>query len=171
MTEEHTLAIRPEQPEDAHAIAALLQAAFDGPMEANLVERLRADGDLVLALVALEGADVVGYVAWPRLTLETSQGRRPAVALAPLAVTPSRHGNGIGSALVRTGLDRLRAAGETLVFVLGDPEYYRRFGFSLKIARLFESIYTGAHFMALRLDSGAPERGRLRYPAPFDSLT
>ena len=56
-------------------------------------------------------------------------------------------------------------------FVLGDPDYYRRFGFSLKTARLFGSIYTGTHFMALRLDPGAPERGRLRYPAPFDTLT
>lgn len=171
MTGERALTIRPETPEDAPAIAALLQSAFGGPMEANLVERLRADGDLALALVAIEGDDIVGYVGWPRLSLETAQGPRSAAALAPLAVTPPRHGNGIGSALVRAGLDELRAGGETLVFVLGDPDYYRRFGFSLKTARLFESIYTGTHFMALRLDPGAPERGRLRYPAPFDTLT
>ena len=171
MTLTPLVAIRPERPEDAGAVRELLEAAFGGPMEAGLVERLRAGGHLVLAQVAVEGTAIVGYGAWPRLSLETAKGLQPAVALAPLAVTPPRQSRGIGSALVAAGLAQLRAGGETIVFVLGEPDYYRRFGFSLETARAYESIYTGTHFMALKLGPGAPENGRVRYPAPFDSLT
>jgi len=170
MTVRPPIAIRPERAEDADAIRKLLDAAFGGPMEAGLVDRLRAGGHLVRAQVAVEGTAIVGYIAWPRLALETASGSQPAVALAPLAVTPPRQSQGIGSALVEAGLAQLRAGGETIVFVLGQPDYYRRFGFSQETARAYDSIYAGAHFMALKLGPGAPENGRVRYPAPFDSL-
>ncbi len=171
MIDTNALSIRPEQPDDARAVGDLLEAAFGGPMETGLVERLRADGDLVLALVCFGGANLVGYVAWPRLRIETAQGARSAVALAPLAVTPLRQRHGIGSALTRAGLAQLRDGGETLVFVLGDPTYYGRFGFRVETARAYDSIYAGTHFMALKLGASAPENGRVRYPAPFDSLS
>ncbi|CAN0498127.1 unnamed protein product, partial [Phaeothamnion confervicola] len=67
MTARPPIAIRPERLEDAAAIHNLLIAAFKGPMEANLVERLREGGHLVLAQVAVEGTAIVGYIAWPRL--------------------------------------------------------------------------------------------------------
>lgn len=165
------LTIRAEQPDDAWAIGELLEAAFGGPMEASLVERLRGGGHLVLALVCVEDSNLVGYVAWPRLRIDTAQGSRPAVALSPLAVTLRRRRHGIGSALTRAGLAQLRDGGETLVFVLGDPLYYGRFGFDVEAARAYDSIYTSTHFMALKLGAGAPENGRVRYPAPFDSLS
>ena len=66
-------------------------------------------------------------------------------------------------------LDTLAPA-ERLAFVLGDPAFYQRFGFSLEMAQAFESSYTGQHFMALKLADDAPERGRIRYPAAFDGL-
>lgn len=162
-------AIRPATPDDAPAIDAILDAAFGGPAESRLVERLRANGDLVLALVAVDNAAVVGYIAWPRLWVETPQGRHPAVGLAPLAVSPQRQHDGIGSALTREGLAQLRARGESLAFVLGDSVYYRRFGFTVETAAGYVSKYAGAHFMALRLSEAAPSSGRVRYPAAFDA--
>ena len=162
--------IRPERTDETAAIGALLDAAFSGPVEGRLVENLRAGGDLVLALAAAETSDVVGYVAWPRLHVETPQGDVRAVGLAPLAVSPPRQRAGIGAALVEAGLARLRAKGETLAFVLGDPAYYRRFGFSVDAARAYESTYAGEHFMVLALAAGAPRAGRVRYPAPFAAL-
>lgn len=165
------LTIRPERPDDAPAIRNVLNAAFDGPAEGQLVDSLRAAGDLVLALVAVEDAAIVGYIAWPRLLIETPRDVRAAVGLAPLGVSPQSQRSGIGSALTRAGIALLQANGERLAFVLGDPAYYQRFGFSLEAARAYGSTYTGSHFMALKLAADAPERGRVRYPASFDGPT
>ncbi len=164
------ITIRPELPQDAWAVRKILNAAFDGPAEGELVGRLRASGDLVLALVAVDGAAIVGYIAWPRLWVETPRDVRTAVGLAPLGIDPAYQRRGIGDALTRAGIAQLREHGERLAFVLGNPNFYQRFGFSLEVARAFDSSYAGDHFMALALAADAPERGRVRYPAAFDGL-
>ena len=128
--------IRPERSDDAAAIRSILIAAFAGSAEADLVERLRRDGDLVLALAADDG-EVRGYVAFPRLRVEHADGARDVVGLAPVAVAPDRQRRGIGSALIREGHRRLVARGESLIFVLGYPAYYTRFGYSLAAAAPF----------------------------------
>lgn len=163
------IVIRPERPGDEPEVRRLLDAAFSGPEEGELVERLRARGDLVLALVALADDNIAGYAAWPRLWIETPRDEYKAIALAPLAVTPAAQRRGIGSALMREGLAELRAMGESIVFVLGDPVYYRRFGFTTEAASAYGSAYAGAHFMALTLDKAPPPHGRVRYPAAFDA--
>lgn len=161
--------IRAERAGDETAIRRVLDDAFAGPEEGQLVERLRAHGDLVLSLVALDGERIVGYVAWPRLWIETPRDEYKAIALAPLAVDPAQQRRGIGSALTREGLTQLRALGESIVFVLGDTVYYRRFGFSVEAASGYLSTYSGAHFMALTFSLSAPPHGRVRYPAAFDA--
>jgi putative acetyltransferase len=163
--------IRPEQAGDESAIRQILDEAFAGPAEGALVERLRANGDLVLALVALQDAKIVGYIAWPRLWIETPRDQYKAIALAPLAVAPSQQRSGVGLALVHEGLAQLRELGESIVFVLGDPVYYRRFGFLRETAQAYESRYAGDYFMALKLTDTAHADGRLVYPAAFDDLT
>ena len=163
------IVIRPERAGDEWAIGQLLDAAFAGPEEGQLVGRLRAHGDLVLALVAFDGTRIAGYVAWPRLWIETPRDQYKAIALAPLAVDPARQRRGIGLALVHEGLAQLRARGESIVFVLGDPVYYRRFGFSPGAASGYGSTYSGAHFMALALSETPAPPGRVRYPAAFDA--
>jgi putative acetyltransferase len=161
--------IRPERSDDAPTIRNILTAAFSGSAEANLVERLRLDGDLVLALVADDG-EVRGHVAFPRLRVEDSDGTHDVVGLAPVAVAPGLQRRGIGSALINEGHRRLIERGESLAFVLGDPAYYARFGYSLLAAQPFESNYSGSHFMALRLNESAPLAGKVRYPAAFADL-
>jgi putative acetyltransferase len=158
--------IRPERADDAAAIRHILTAAFSGSAEADLVERLRRDGDLVLALAADDG-EVRGYVAFPRLRVEDAGGARDVVGLAPVAVAPGRQHSGIGSALIREGHRLLMARGESLIFVLGHPAYYPRFGYSVAAAVPFLSDYAGPQFMALRLNESAPLRGKVRYPAAF----
>lgn len=174
MTEptEHGLSLRSETAADRPAIRELLLAAFPSAGEADLVEQLRSDNTLITALVA-EAADhrLHGYVAFSRVLVETADQLEPATALAPLAVAPGEQDRGIGYALVHAGLTALAARGERLVFVLGDPDYYSRFGFSPGAAAPFPSCYAGPHFLALRLLSGAPEAGRLRYPTAFDQLS
>lgn len=121
-------AIRPGMPADRAAIEAFYPAAFP---EEDLLPLLRAllvaDGVLSLVATADDG-QVVGHVAFTDCSVADDAAR--AVLLGPLAVTPARQGRGIGSALVRAGLDRLAAAGPARVFVLGDPAYYGRFGFA-----------------------------------------
>jgi putative acetyltransferase len=162
--------IRPERAADAAAIRDVLIAAFHGNAEASLVERLRRDGDLVLALVAEHDGALRGYVAFPRLGVEHEAGRHTVVGLAPVGVAPECQGRGIGSALILEGHRRLAAQGEPLVFVLGHAAYYPRFGYSHDVAAPFESAYAGPHFMALRLGKNAPRSGKVGYPAAFDQL-
>jgi putative acetyltransferase len=162
--------IQPAFVHDIAAIRGILISAFARQAEADLVDVLRVEDELVLALVAEQDGGVCGYVAFPRLEVLDSTGRVDAVGLAPLAVTRNLQRCGIGSALVREGLRLLAVYGEALVFVLGDPAYYTRFGFDPEAAAPFVSIYAGPHFMALRLADNAPRGGIVRYPAAFDQL-
>ena len=165
------VALRPETADDAIAISALLEDAFGGGAEASLVERLRATGQMVLALVAVASPDVVaGFIAFVRLQIEMADGSRAGIALAPLAVRKAHQRRGIGSALVREGLDRLVVRNEAIVLVLGDPAFYGRFGFSVGEASAFTSRYQGPHLMALALTATAPNAGKVHYPAAFDDL-
>jgi putative acetyltransferase len=162
------MVIRSEQSGDHAEIAGLLKAAFDGAVEADLVERLRSDKDIVQAFVAVsKDGTIAGYAAFLRLWLTDGEQTRPVVGVAPLAVSPADQKRGIGGALMATGLEWLKQQGELLVFVLGDPAYYVRFGFDLSVAEPFISEYAGPYFMALALQPDAPAEGRLIYPRAF----
>ena len=160
--------IRPERGDDA-AIRALLVAAFGREAEADLVERLRRNGDFILSLVA-DDSGVCGFAGFARLQMEGAQPVREAAGLAPVAVMPGLQRRGIGGALICEGHRRLVEQGAPFVFVLGDPAYYARFGYSVAAAQRFKAAYAGPHFMALRLNAGAPEGGNIRYPAAFEQL-
>jgi putative acetyltransferase len=160
-----SVAIRPEASGDHEAIHDLLRAAFGRPAEADLVARLRRDGDLVVSLVAVEAGAVLGFAAFSRLSV--GDGR--ATALAPVAVSPARQGQGIGGALIREGLRLLAERGEDLVLVLGDPPYYGRFGFTAEAARPLRTPYDGADQQALVLGPRGLS-GAVRYPAAFADL-
>jgi putative acetyltransferase len=161
-----TLAVRDETPADFAAIRAVNEAAFGGAQEADLVDALRRDGDLLLSLVADDGG-VIGHAAFSRVQVEGD----PAVALAPVAVRPERQRRGAGTALIEHGLQRLRQSGETLVFVLGEPAYYDRFGFAAAPAARFETPYPGPYFQSLALSPRAPSFGAVRYARAFAALS
>ena len=154
---------------DRPVIRTILEAAFGQPSEAELVERLVADGDAVLELVAERPDGIVGHILFSRLAVETPRGRHTAVALAPLAVAPRLQNQGIGGLLVREAHDRLRLAGETLSVVLGEPAYYGRFGYQRERAAGFESDYQCDALQALAWED-APAEGRLVYAPAFSAL-
>lgn len=166
-----TVAIRPETPSDAGAIRAVNTAAFNGAQESALVDALRDDGDLVLSLVAAINDVIVGHVAFSRMRIEHDGRTDPAIALAPVAVRPEHHRKGIGTALVKDGLLQLKKKGETIVFVLGEPEYYGRFGFRTEPAAPFASPYAGPYFQSLALSQRAPSSGAVRYARAFAALS
>ena len=164
------MVIRRERVEDREAIRHVHRVAFGGSAEATLVDRLRDDGLVVVSLAAVEDHHVVGHILFSRLPIHTSTVVIPAVALAPLGVIAGRQRQGIGSALVRKGLQECRAAGERIAIVLGHPEYYPRFGFSSALASRLRSPFSGRSFMALELESAALAgvSGEVRYPPAFD---
>lgn len=157
--------IAPEQAADIAAIRAIHTAAFGQPAEADLVDALRLGGWAEISLVAKGLKEALGHVLFSRL-----EASMRAVALAPLAVLPDRQGSGIGSALVYDGLRSAAEQGWEAVFVLGDPAYYERFGFSREAARGYDSIYAGDNFMMLELRPGSARPGAIRYPPPFAGL-
>jgi putative acetyltransferase len=162
--------IRLEEPGDAQGIRDLLEACFPGFGEADLVQRLRADGDIVLSLVAEDEGVVVGYIAFSRLRVEDGDGVFNAVALAPLAVYTEYQQQGISVRLVRESHTYLAYMGESLSVVLGEPTYYTRFGYSHRRAAHFTSEYQSPYLMAISFGA-APWEGRLVYPAAFSILT
>jgi putative acetyltransferase len=158
--------VRPEEPADRLAVCAVIEAAFPTPAEAQLVDRLRADGDAEISLVAVDDDVVVGHVMFSRMTA----GFR-ALGLGPVAVLPARQRSGVGSLLIKQGLARAAADGWAMVLVLGDPAYYRRFGFDPKLASGFASPYAGPHLMALGLAQPLPRlSGKIDYAPAFAAL-
>jgi putative acetyltransferase len=159
--------IETETADDRAAIWRIHAAAFSSRAEADLVDRLRADGDLVLSFVGIEGGQLVGHVAFSKM-----QAPFRALGMAPVAVEASFRRQGIAARLIEAGLSAARGDGWEVVFVLGNPDYYGRFGFRAAAAAPFESPYAGPHFMALALQSGplpAPN-GVVSYAPAFSAL-
>jgi len=128
--------IRDERPDDVPSISRIHYAAFKGhpvhppgsePVEHHIVERLRACGHLTLSLMAEEGGEAVGHMAISPAVVGEERGGW--FLLGPVGVMPGLQGRGIGSALVREALGRLRAMGAAGVVLVGDPGFYARFGF------------------------------------------
>lgn len=126
---EHDIEVRPERPEDRPRIHRVNALAFGQPDEADIVDALRAAGALTLSLVAVHDGNLVGHIAFSPVSIESVSGDFEAIGLAPMAVVPELQRRGVGSRLLRAGLDALRAAGHRVVVVLGHPDYYPRFGF------------------------------------------
>ena len=166
--------IRRETPRDVPAIAAVTTAAFrqgaDGPepVETALLARLRADASWLpaLSLVAIADGAVIGHVVCTRGYVDDV----PALGLGPISVRPDHRRRGVGHALMHAVLGAAEATDEALVALLGDPAFYRRFGFvaasDLGIAA--PDPAWGRHFQARALSAcPAGLTGTFRYAAPF----
>lgn len=165
-----TLAIRPEAADDEAGIATLLTDAFSGTAEAELVASLRRDGELLVSLVATDGAAILGHVAASPFACVDPGTSVPSAVLAPLAVIETHRRRGIGALLVRDLLDQLRNRNIGLVFVLGDPDYYGRFGFAPETAASMRTPFDGPHQMAIELAPDAVRKAagrRFAYAAGF----
>jgi putative acetyltransferase len=157
--------VGPETPERSAAIRDLLLESYPTPAEADLVERLRADGDVRISLCAVVDGAVAGHVL-------LSEMRAPfrALGLAPLAVAAAHRRQGLGAALVNAAVAEARAEGWEGLFVLGDPGTYRRFGFDPVAAASFDCRYAGPFLMLLPLKTGLPRGGHVAYAPAFDAL-
>jgi putative acetyltransferase len=159
--------IRTETPGDIPGIQLVEAEAFPTHAEADLVDRLREDGSAVLSLIAVLDRQVIGHAMFSRM-----QEPRGSLGLGPVAVLSAHRRRGVAAGLIREGLSRAKADGWAAVFVLGDPAYYGRFGFSAALAAGFGSPYAGPHLMGLELQahSLAAKTGTLSYPQAFADL-
>lgn len=121
--------IRPEQEEDAAAIRHVNERAFPRSTEADIVDALRVSCPDRVSLVAEDEGYIIGHILFSPAVLRTTAGELWDMGLAPMAVLPERQNRGVGSDLVRAGLDILNQRRCPFVIVLGHPAYYPRFGF------------------------------------------
>jgi predicted N-acetyltransferase YhbS len=162
------LEIRAEESDDHEAISALITAAFleaehrDGN-EAAIVEALRSDGALAISLVACDGPQLVGHAAFSEVALDREHCGWFGVE--PVAVLPAHQRRGIGKALIDAGLAMLRTRGARGCVVLGDPDYYRRFGFTAD-PRLMLAGVPPAYFQYLAFAPHQPA-GIVEFHAAF----
>lgn len=161
--------IREEHEGDYTSIAGVTARAFanaehSDQTEPFIIERLRAAGALAVSLVAVEHDTVIGHIAFSPVTIDGTHGGW--FGLGPVSVEPEHQAKGIGSILIRQGLEQLRARRAAGCVVLGDPAYYRRFGFEHDEALRYEGP-PPEYFMRLRLTSDEPPAGLVAYAASF----
>ena len=167
----NALRFRPEEPDDETSIFALTKAAFDGRHyasgnEAEIIDALRASGALTLSLVALRDNDIVAHIAFSPVTIDDEPSQW--LGLGPVSVFPAQQGKGIGQALIRHSLDEVKGNGVQGVVLLGNPEYYRRFGFAAA-SDLHMQGYPPEYLMSLHLAGPMPKGGVLFHPAFHDT--
>jgi len=166
------LIIRHETPADILAIRAVNEAAFETGAEAALVDALRENGKFTLSLVADAESEIVGHILFTDIAMKPGGAETRMLGLAPMAVRPEWQGKGIGSALVRRGLEDCRELGYRGVVVLGHPGFYPRFGFTPASRHGISCAYDAPDeaFMALALGEVVLPKGRAHYQPEFAAV-
>lgn len=168
------ISIRPERSGDIAIIHQIVAQAFGGAAEADLVDVLRRNGKATLSLVAEDNGRVVGHILFSPVVIDAGEKQLQGLGLAPLAVSPERQNEGIGSLLTEHGLKRCREMQTTFVVVLGHPDYYPRFGFvpASRFGVSSEYNVRDEAFMILEMREGAlaDAAGVARYQPEFGSF-
>jgi putative acetyltransferase len=163
--------LRPEAPDDIPSIRRLTDAAFVGAdhssqTEGAIVDALRTAGALTLSLVVEQDGEIIGHVAFSPVLIDGRNGGW--FGLGPVSVQPDLQRCGVGSALIRAGLEELGRRGAEGCVVLGDPDYYGRFGFSSDHALRYGDVPL-AYFQS-RLLGGEAVAGEVTYHPGFEAV-
>jgi len=169
------MTLREETATDIDAISELTYQAFENhphhepgakPTEHLIVKRLRNNGALTLSLVAEAQGAIVGHIAFSPVSINGQAGHW--FGLGPVSVLPSHQRQGIGSQLIRQGLKTLTAQGAEGFVLLGDPQYYGRFGFRAQPGLVLPGV-PAEYFVVLPVaqDSPLPE-GQVAYHSAFE---
>jgi putative acetyltransferase len=162
--------IRNETPDDHPAVREVNERAFGGPQEAVLVNLLRSANKALISLVALDRSRVVGHILFSSVTVAVAPENFRGIGLAPMSVLPEFQNQGIGSRLVREGLEACKREGYDAVVVLGHTWFYPRFGFLRAKDHGLDNEYNATDtFMVLELRAGVlgKIRGLVKYAPEF----
>jgi putative acetyltransferase len=168
--------IRTEQTAEYAVVEKIHESAFAGTHEANVVRAIRQSAGYrpEWSLVAEDSGTIAGHVLFSYIGLQDDAGNvRRVVVLAPLAVLPQSQRRGVGSALVRHGIELLESQSEPLIILRGDLAYYGRFGFQPSVELRIHAPFPIAsdHYLVRRLRAFTPDYcGCVRYPAAFRAV-
>ncbi|MGB0506239.1 MAG: GNAT family N-acetyltransferase [Pikeienuella sp.] len=159
--------IRSEHTADAAAIKAVTKAAFataphSDQTEAEIIDALRAADALTISLVAEDKEKITGHAAFSPVTINGND--MGWYGLGPVSVDPNHQKSGIGSALINAGLEQLKSIKANGCVVLGDPNFYQRFGFKADKGLVLPNVQAD-YFMRLVL--GDTASGEVAYHAGF----
>jgi putative acetyltransferase len=159
--------IRNEEPKDIEQVSAILKAIFPSEAESKLVDALRRNGNALISLAAVKHDDVLGHIVFsPVSTTPPSEAK--GIGLAPVAVRPEVQSQGIGSQLIQAGLRRCQELGYDYCVVLGNPEYYRRFGFEKASHLGLQNEYgVDDEFMTIRFSNVELAHDLVKYAPEF----
>ena len=161
-----------EKPGDIKSVHEINLQAFETEAEADLVDKLRGVVEPYISLVAKEDDQVLGHILFTPVSIANTTIR--AMGLGPMAVSPCRQGQGIGSSLIKQGLQACTDINVDAVFVLGEPEYYTRFGFEHASNKglYYKSEKFGPYFFVLELSAGSIDglSGEVEYHELFDDV-
>jgi putative acetyltransferase len=164
--------IRKEKPEDYKRVFEVNSEAFETDVEAKLIDAVRPVARPLISLVATLRERIVGHILFTPVTVENAPEAMVTMALGPMAVIPSFQRRGAGSLLVQAGLRECKALSTAVVFVVGYPEYYGRFGFQFAapLGLRFKSSEFDPYFMALENRPGMLESisGDVHYLPEFE---
>ena len=160
--------IRKESPSDAAAVEAVTVAAFQDAAHTDhaeqfIVRALRDSGQLTVSLVAEDNGSIIGHVAVSPVTISSDTARW--YGLGPISVAPERQGQGVGAQLMEHALTELRELGAAGCVVLGEPDYYSRFGFSAEPSLVLPDVPT-EYFQAISFNGSVPA-GTVSYHDSF----
>jgi putative acetyltransferase len=168
------IVIRAENIGDYSAVHSVIESAFGQANEADLVGALRNVASPQISLVAVENNRIVGHIFFSPVSVESAGDIFTALGLAPLAVLPECQRRGIGSRLIQEGLMECQRIGHNIVFVVGHPEYYPRFGFTVAKDKGFRCEFPVRDevFMVVELKPGAlsGKQGLVKYLPEFDNV-
>ena len=139
--------IRETTQSDLEEVFNLIHSAFGDRSESDLVKQLISDNDVLLNLVIESSNTIIGNVVVSKVTMEPDMGLFCG-GVAPLSVLPERQSSGIGSQLMKEAIKKSNEMGMDALFLLGDPDYYKRFGFNISNLK---SDYRVEHFQELEL--------------------
>lgn len=147
--------IRPETKQDKESIYKINCEAFGTDIEAKIVDALRDSGQLKLSMVAEDHGNIIGHIAYSPMTFPDARIAVNAVALAPMSVAPAFQRKGVGSRLINISVEELKRSNVDIIFLIGHPEYYPKFGFqpafsTLGVKSNFEDVPDDA-FMYLKI--------------------
>jgi putative acetyltransferase len=166
--------IRAETIEDHTEIHSVIESAFGQASEADLFEALRGTASPQISLIAVQDNRIVGHIFFSPVSVESAGDIFTAMGLAPLAVLPEFHKRGIGSRLIQEGLMECQRIGHDIVFVVGHPNYYPRFGFTVAKEKGFRCEFPvpDEAFMVAELKPGAlsGKQGLVKYLPEFGQV-
>lgn len=156
--------IRRAQPEDNLQISSIMSEAFKSSAEAEIIRHLHRKNDDISAWVLLHKGKLIGAIQFYKISLKN----QPVAGLGPVGINPEFQRKGFGTTLIKKAIQALKDETDyPLLFVIGHPEFYPRFGFSTKLGNQFIAPWSGPSFMAMPLKINYPQDGTLTFPKAF----